>query len=191
MIWDDSGGSVGQRPILINDIWQKSYPQFLTVHYFGNLDEAWHICYLWPIADRLRSWIIRWHVVGMCPVIFGARSVISMWHVFNVCKSSPVSNLICLSITWWSRCRNNLRIMTIKQIERYLNLGCFLSHIQLIVIDWCKQYSDSSDAGYNERFSHAIWRSHSFESLNASGFLDNNISLQNRPWGIVRYTNTN
>ena len=31
----------------------------------GNSDEAWPMYYVWPIAERLRTWVVRWHGVGM------------------------------------------------------------------------------------------------------------------------------
>ena len=52
------------RPILMKSISQKPYPQFLTVHYFRKPPEPCaSMYYVWPIAERLPTWVVRWHVL--------------------------------------------------------------------------------------------------------------------------------
>ena len=81
------------RTILMRNIRQKQYSQFLPVHDFGK--PWWGVAYV-PCMTNLRAlyaWAIRWHVTGMLPLAehwqgrrvqsnhVCAHSVISMWHV--------------------------------------------------------------------------------------------------------------
>ena len=80
------------KPILMKNISQKPYPQFLTVHDFGK--PRWGVAYVLcvancsatsdlggPLAWGRHVWMNTDRGERYCPIMFGAYWVVSMWRV--------------------------------------------------------------------------------------------------------------
>ena len=81
------------RTILMENMRQKQYSQFPSVHDFGK--PRWGVAYVPCVTNlwAIYAWVIRWHVTGMLSLAehwhgrrvlsnhVCAHSVISMWHM--------------------------------------------------------------------------------------------------------------
>ena len=130
------------RPLLMKNIRQKSYPQFFTVHDFGDLDEEWPMYCVWPIAERLWIWVIGWHVFIGWTLTWAIDDIQSYsvlilsypcdrWYVCSTLRELAVSNQSCLSIMW-SKCCNTCQDLWIMTITLWWSWRCVLCLIIII-----------------------------------------------------------